>query len=346
MWSHRFSNLAVMLWLVLAISANAAENSADGGSVASASAGPLQLDAKKIVGSDSCMKCHGQELAVWKATPHFTTFRDLHKQAEAQAIADRMGIRSIKRGDLCIQCHYTQKDLGGRTKAISGVSCESCHGAAADWLAIHSDYGGPSVTKADETMEHRLQRLEQSIKHGMRNPANLYLIARSCFNCHTVPHEQLVNVGGHVAGSHTFELVSWSQGMVRHNFLRGDGTNTPSNLGRIRLMYLVGQITDLEFSLRATAQATEVKTFGTTSARRVFDLRRKLAEMQNELQNEHLASALEAAYGVKLKSNNAAALQDAAERVSEAAFQLAEANDGSGLAAMDAYLPAESAYKK
>ena len=76
--------------------------------------------------------------------------RELHKKEEAQAVADRMGIRSIKRGDLCIQCHYTQQEVNGRAKAISGVSCESCHGAAADWMAIHNDYGGPDMTKDQE----------------------------------------------------------------------------------------------------------------------------------------------------------------------------------------------------
>ena len=58
----------------------------------------------------------------------------------------------------------------------------------------------------------------------MNNPHNIYLIARQCYDCHTVPNERLVNVGGHLAGSQDFELVAWSQGMVRHNFLRTGGT--------------------------------------------------------------------------------------------------------------------------
>ena len=57
----------------------------------------------------------------------------------------------------------------------------------------------------------------------MRNPVNVYLLAQSCYRCHTVPDERLVNVGGHHAGSLDFELVSWSQGTVRHNFVRTDG---------------------------------------------------------------------------------------------------------------------------
>ncbi len=304
-----------------------------------------RMNSAKVVGHESCMKCHGQELAVWKTTPHFTTFKEMHKRPEAQAIADRMGLRSIKRGGLCIQCHYTEKMTNGKPKAIAGVSCESCHGAAADWIALHNDYGGPTVTKSEETPEHRLKRLEDSIRHGMRNPANLYLIARSCLNCHTVPNEKLVNVGGHVAGSGEFELVAWSQGKVRHNFLRGNGSNAAASPQRLRLMYLVGQMTDLEFSLRATAEATSVATYGVTSAHRVFELRKRLAKIQESIQDPNLEAALEAAYSVKLKSNNSAPLQAAAERVGKATYRIAEGGDASSFGAIDAYLPSRSDYK-
>ena len=181
--------------------------------------GALESDSTKILGHESCMKCHGQEVAVWKQTPHFQTFKELHRKPEAKQIAERMGIRSVKRGDLCINCHYTQKQVDGREKAISGISCESCHGAAMDWIAIHNDYGGPAVTRDAESPEHRQERVANAIKHGMQNPANVYLIARSCFNCHTVPNEELVNVGGHIAGSQDFDLVAWSQGIIRHDFL-------------------------------------------------------------------------------------------------------------------------------
>ncbi len=82
-----------------------------------------------VVGYATCQKCHGQEIEVWKKTPHFETFRSLHRKPEAQEIAQRMGLRSIKRGDLCVKCHYTEQQQGSRVKAISGISCESCHGA-------------------------------------------------------------------------------------------------------------------------------------------------------------------------------------------------------------------------
>lgn len=57
----------------------------------------------------------------------------------------------------------------------------------------------------------------------MRNPSNLDLVAQSCLNCHTAPNEELVNKGGHNVGTLDFELVAWSQGKVRHNFVRSEG---------------------------------------------------------------------------------------------------------------------------
>ena len=307
--------------------------------------GAVTMDASKIVGSDTCTKCHGQEVAAWKQTPHFHTFKELHRRPEAKQIAKKMGIRSIKRGDLCTKCHYTMQAVDGREKAVAGVSCESCHGAARDWIAIHNDYGGAAVTKESESAEHAQQRVANSIRNGMQNPANVYLIARSCYNCHTVPNEKLVNVGGHAAGSDGFELVAWSQGMIRHNFLSADyASNARCPTSRLRVMYVVGLMTNLEYSLRATAAATTPATYGFASAQRTFEIRKRLAELQEQLSHPLLTQALDAAYGVKLKSNNKDALTLAADQVGSAAYAFAEV-DGSTLSAVDSWLPSEDAYK-
>ena len=273
--------------------------------------GAVACDPTKVIGPETCTKCHGQELAIWRQTAHFLHLQRVAAEAGSRGIAQRMGLRSIKRGDLCIQCHYTLQKKGARDKAIAGVSCESCHGAAADWIAVHNDYGGPTATKESETAEHRAQRLKQSMEHGMRNPANLYLIARSCCSCHMVSHEALVNVGGHNAGSDEFELVSWSQGSLRHNFQSSGGlANQPSSRERLRAMYVVGLITKLEYSLRSTSAATEVATVWLCQRRKsVPGPRAQLADVQDKVGVELLDRILETAYGVKLKTNNAEELQ-------------------------------------
>jgi hypothetical protein len=121
--------------------------------------GDILHDPAKILGPDSCAKCHEKEMLQWHATPHFATFDTLHRKPKAKAIADRLGLGSIKRNDTCLACHYTVQEVNSRTRVIAGVSCESCHGAAKDWLALHNDYGGPGVTKESETPEHHQHRI-------------------------------------------------------------------------------------------------------------------------------------------------------------------------------------------
>jgi hypothetical protein len=309
-------------------------------------AGPLIPDAAKIVGSDECAKCHQAEVQQWMKTPHFATFDSLHRTSRAKEIAERLGERSIKRSPVCTQCHYTEKNEGGRMRVVAGVSCESCHGGAADWIAVHADYGGEGATKSQESADHRAQRVEQSIARGMNNPHNIYLIARQCYDCHTVPNERLVNVGGHLAGSQEFELVAWSQGVVRHNFLRTGGTvNGSPTVAELRVRYVVGVMADLEYSLRATAAATEKSTFGVTSARRAARMKKRLYEIQKLAGDPLVQRALDAVATVELRLENGSAITAAADEVGKAAHEFADKADGNNFAAIDPLLPKPEHYK-
>jgi hypothetical protein len=307
---------------------------------------PSVPDPTRIVGSDQCAKCHQPEVQQWMRTPHFATFDTLHRTPEAKQIADQLGLRSIKRSNVCTQCHYTEQKQGQRVRVVAGVSCESCHGGAADWLALHADFGGVGVTKEQEPAEHRAKRLAESIAHGMNNPHNLYLIAKQCFNCHTVPNERLVNVGGHIAGSQDFELVAWSQGVVRHNFLRTGGTsNGAASPAELRVMFVVGIMADLEYSLRAAAVATERSTFGAASAERAARTKRRLHEVQALIHEPLIQPALDAVATVELRLENEAAIVAAADAVGEAAYRFAEEAGGENLAALDSLLPQPDRYK-
>ena len=76
-----------------------------------------------------------------------------------------------------------------------------------------------------------------------------------------------MNKGGHPAGS-AFELVSWSQGEVRHNTWHSKGReNVPASAARRRMLYLVGLGAELEAALRAIAKATVRKPFAFAMAR-------------------------------------------------------------------------------
>lgn len=306
----------------------------------------VHLNPHDVVGYDKCEKCHAAEIRVWKQTPHYETFMTLHRKPEAKQIADRLGIHSFKQDSACVRCHYTMQSHSTRLEAISGVSCESCHGAAKNWIDVHNDYGGPGATRAAESNEHRIARLRDSIAGGMRNPINVYLVAQSCYRCHTVPDERLVNVGGHKAGSMDFEIVAWSQGMVRHNFVRSDGqTNEPSSRGRLRQMFIAGMIADLEFSLRATAAATEKANFGVNSAKRAARAAKRLAAAQSKLNQPLLGDILSVYQSVTLKLNNRQQLTEAADNISTLGIRFAATVDGSQLEAIDKFIPSQDRWK-
>jgi len=314
--------------------------------VGPADVGLVRCDPAKVLGPDSCVKCHEQETLQWKLTPHYATFETLHRKPEAKLIAERLGLRSVKRNDECTKCHFTAQQVDGRERVVAGVSCESCHGAAQDWITLHSDYGGPTVTKTLESPAHRQQRVDACIAAGMNNPANLYLVARQCLACHTSPSERLVNVGGHTAGSTDFELVAWSQGMVRHNFLRtGGASNAVSSRKRLRVMFVIGVMADLESSLRATATASEKADFGVAAAQRAARQKRRLYQISQLVENPHVASALHAALSARLKLNNREALIAAADEIGKAAYEFAATADGAALAAIDRLLPQPDQYK-
>lgn len=306
----------------------------------------LAIDPHKVLGVQSCEKCHASEIQTWKRTPHSDTFLTLHRKPEAQKIADKLGIVNFKSDSNCIQCHYTMGQVENRLDAIAGVSCESCHGPAKDWIAVHNDYGGANATRALESPEHRNHRLTTSIDLGMRNPVNVYLVAQSCYRCHTVPDEKLVNVGGHNAGSLDFEMVSWSQGTVRHNFVRTDGkTNAEESPARLRTLFVAGMIADLEFSMRATSQATEKATFGVTSAQRTARALERLKSAQSKLNHPLLAETITIAQSVTLKLNNREPLELAASKIHEMGIRFGATVNGEELAAIDSFVPPKNKWK-
>lgn len=304
-------------------------------------------DPHLVLGNESCVKCHAPDIQVWKQTPHARTFDELHRRPEAKQIATKLGLSSIKHEGRCVACHYTQQaDAKGSVHAIAGVACESCHGAAKEWIDLHDNYGGEGITRLTETPEHRAQRIQRSVDAGMRNPQNVYLVAQSCLRCHTTADEELVNVGGHSAGSLDFEFVSWSQGTLRHNFVRSDGkSNEVSSQQRLRVMFVAGMIAELEASLRATAKATQKATYGVTAAKRSARAGARLKSVTAKVESSTLAEIVQIFESVQLKLNNAAQLDAAADRIAKLGFQFAGENDGADLSPLDGFIPKSERYK-
>lgn len=298
-----------------------------------------KTDLLNIVGAKECGECHKAEVHTWRDTHHATTFNLLPRQKGTKKITKNMGIRRVKQDSACVNCHFTAVLDGDKIKAISGISCESCHGPAKKWVKVHGDYGGKKITKEMETSEHKVERLAQIEKAGMIRPHDLYRVAENCYQCHTVPNEKLVNVGGHKAGS-AFELTSWSQGEVRHNFFHSAGKeNREASPEHKRLMFVVGRALDLEYSLRGVAKATKKAKYAVKMAKRVVAMKKNLKKINELVPVPEIANMLTIAKGVKLKLNNEAALIEAAEKIARETKALLKTAKGDQWEALDSIIP-------
>ncbi len=314
------------------------------GLFSSASAEELSAATKATLGPKSCANCHKSSIRAWKGTHHFKTFKNLPKKKEAKAIAKKMGIKRMKNKSDCLDCHFTSKPKKNKTKVVAGISCESCHGPAREWMDIHGDFGGKGVKVNDETPEHKITRYAEAEKNGMIRPSNLYNVAKNCYSCHTVPNEKLVNVGGHAAGSE-FELVQWSQGEVRHNVWYDEKVNNASPTNRLRMMYIIGKALDLEYALRGLANATEDQTYFKAMVERQQKALTDLKKIADSLQTAEIKSLVAAVNVADIKINNSAALTAVADKISSISQGIAKQYDGSQFAAIDTLLPAASSYK-
>ncbi len=300
----------------------------------------------KVVGPEECGECHKAEVHVWRETKHSKTFKVLTRKKQAKEIAGNMGIKRVKKAGDCVICHFTTGYKKSKVKAIAGISCESCHGPAKDWLKVHGDFGGKNVTREQETPEHKAKRLTTIKKAGMIRPGDLYRLAANCYQCHIVSNEKLVNVAGHESGNDDFDLVSWSLGEIRHKFLRSEGKkNGEVSPERKRMLYVVGKALDLEYGLRALAKATEKGTYATILAKRVQRVMDELQAIDALLPIPEVEEILAVAKGVEPKIGNQAALAAAAGTIATATRKLADARDGSRLTVLDRIIPQAEQYK-
>ncbi len=300
-------------------------------------------DHSKIVGPNACGECHKKTVAVWQNTHHFKTFKELPRRKEANEIAKKMGLKRIKAGSICLDCHFTTTESGGKRDAIAGISCESCHGPGKGYVKRHGEFSGKK--KETESEAEAAQRWVDSEAAGMLRPGDMYALAKNCYSCHTVPQEKLVNEGGHTAGS-KFELVSWSQGEVRHNVWYNGGKGNPeASAERKRLMYVLGLAVELETSLRAVGNATVKADYAVAMAKRTAAARKRFQKVADALSEPEVGQIAAAAGSAKLKLNNKGPLNGAADKVAAAAKSISNKYDGSTFGAIDGLIPSASKYK-
>ncbi|MFI4986162.1 MAG: cytochrome c family protein [Alphaproteobacteria bacterium] len=302
-----------------------------------------QPDAQNVTGPAACAECHKAEADVWQHTHHFTTFTELPRMQKAEEIAKKMGVARIKAESLCVTCHFTSAIKDGTSTPIAGISCESCHAPGKGYLKVHSEFSGKK--KETETPAERDARWKASVAAGMIRPSMIFGLAKNCYSCHIVPQEKLVNTGGHQAGS-PFELVSWTQGEIRHNVWYTDGKSNPEASQNIkRKMYVIGAAVELEESLRAVGKATQNAGYAVTMAQRAQAAAQRLAAIDAALKLPETNAMMKAAGAAHLNLNNDAELSGVAERIAAAARQFDGKYDGATLGAIDAMIPGPASYK-
>ena len=172
----------------------------------------------------------------------------------------------MKKSETCALCHYTVVQKGKKLKPVSGPSCESCHGPASKWIAIHNDYGGPGAKRTTETPENKAKRIKAAADAGMIWPSMKFDVASNCMTCHGLANPKLS--GEHaskmLANGHplnpNFELTKYYNGSVRHRFYPPDVTkNKELTKPQLARLYLVGQAAALVSATAAIAKTDDPK---------------------------------------------------------------------------------------
>jgi hypothetical protein len=180
----------------------------------------MAADPPKYTGPGSCSSpsCHGgvqarSDTDVWQNEYSTWVVKDKHAQAYA-VLSSPVAVRMAKILELpspitapkCLACHALDVPIADRARTFDltdGVSCESCHGPASNWLGPHTTRGWTHA---------------QSVQAGMYDTRDLVRRSEKCLSCHlgnadkTVDHEM-------IAAGHPdlyFELASFSAVMPRH----------------------------------------------------------------------------------------------------------------------------------
>ncbi len=146
----------------------------------------------RFFGNPSCASssCHGggagkDQCAVWLKKDFHSRAHAILGTARALRIADELSIPDPGKDLRCTVCHSPLAGLPAvrfakGAKPDTGVSCESCHGPAEQWLRFH--------TRQDVTHEQR-------VAAGLREMRDLSGRANVCVACHLNIDPALVRAG-------------------------------------------------------------------------------------------------------------------------------------------------------
>ena len=103
-------------------------------------------DATKLIAEKSCKMCHamakkGDQWGVLANGPHAKAF-ELLKSEEAKAAGAKVGVEDPSTSGKCLKCHsaayaFTETQATTEITPEEGVTCQACHGPAADYKSKH-----------------------------------------------------------------------------------------------------------------------------------------------------------------------------------------------------------------
>jgi hypothetical protein len=146
----------------------------------------------KFTGVMSCAStsCHGggsghNEYIIYKSQDKHSLPYGYLASGTAERIAETLRIPDATKVAECTVCHAPLQSvkldrLSPDAQNDATVSCETCHGAAENWLRFHTR---PDVT------------FQQKVAQGMRNMNDIYARASTCVACHLNLDEPLRKAG-------------------------------------------------------------------------------------------------------------------------------------------------------
>ncbi|MEO1088703.1 MAG: multiheme c-type cytochrome, partial [Acidobacteriota bacterium] len=100
--------------------------------------------------------------------------------------------KQMVRGDsICMDCHGSFESGRETRKVQDGVSCQSCHGPAADYVEIHQE--------GDESLGRERTGYQKAIKVGMKDLYERTVRVKNCASCHYITDPRLIS-SGHPTG--------------------------------------------------------------------------------------------------------------------------------------------------
>lgn len=145
----------------------------------------------------------------------------------------------------CLVCHSLSPPDDQRAKTFTdfsdGVSCESCHGPASNWLGKHTE----------KDWKH-----EQSVALGMKDLRDPAKRAENCLECHIGTQDRKVDHELIAAGHPdlVFEMAAYEAAMPKHWTEMPDKPNqTPDPWFEVRSM-AVGEAVELQSQLQRAAR--------------------------------------------------------------------------------------------